>query len=113
MSGMIPALLLLAAIACFTQAQFNEAGQQCLCQRVRKGIMGKNEIKDIQIYQATAFCRKVEIVVTYKNGLRVCLDPELKIMKRAMAAFMKKQNNVKAKPTNSSSTPGSTLTTSN
>ncbi|XP_024139635.1 interleukin-8 [Oryzias melastigma] len=113
MSGMIQALLLLVAAACFTQAQFNEAGQQCLCQRVRNHIMGKNEIKDIQIYQATAFCSKIEIVVTYNNGLRVCLNPELRIMKKAMAAFMKRQNDVKSKPTKSSSTSGSTLTTSN
>lgn len=40
----------------------NETGQQCLCRRVRNAVGSKDEIKDIQIYPATIFCDKVEIV---------------------------------------------------
>ena len=39
-----------------------ESKQQCLCQRLRNGIPKKSEVKDIQIYPATMFCDKVEIM---------------------------------------------------
>lgn len=39
----------------------NESGQNCLCRNVRNDIT-KSNVKDIQIYPATIFCDRVEIV---------------------------------------------------
>uniref|UniRef100_A0A3P9N7J0 C-X-C motif chemokine 10-like n=1 Tax=Poecilia reticulata TaxID=8081 RepID=A0A3P9N7J0_POERE len=68
MSGIMKVFLLLAVAVCISKAQLNEPGQSCLCQRVRNGVFSKSDIRDIQIYPATIFCDKVEIVVTSANG---------------------------------------------
>ncbi|XP_074530778.1 platelet basic protein-like [Halichoeres trimaculatus] len=92
MSSIIKVFLLLAVMICISKAQLNEAGQQCLCQRVRRGITSKNDIKDIQIYKATVFCNRVEIVVTQNSGLRYCLDPNVRTVKKLVANMMARQN---------------------
>uniref|UniRef100_A0A1A7YQW6 Chemokine interleukin-8-like domain-containing protein n=1 Tax=Iconisemion striatum TaxID=60296 RepID=A0A1A7YQW6_9TELE len=109
MSAIIKVFLLLAVMACISKAQMNEPGQNCLCQRVRNGTMSKNEIKDIQIYHATVFCSKVEIVVTNHNGFRYCLNPEMKIVKRILSGIMKKPST--SKPTRVTSTTSSNPST--
>ncbi|XP_071313655.1 C-X-C motif chemokine 11-1-like [Trachinotus anak] len=86
MSGIIKVFLLLAVVVCISNAQ-RESGQQCLCQRVRNSIT-KSEIKDIQIYPATIFCDKVEIVVTASNA-RFCLNPKNKAVKNLLVNILK------------------------
>ncbi|XP_069576106.1 C-X-C motif chemokine 10-like [Brachyistius frenatus] len=83
MSSFIKVFLLLALMVCVSEAQ-RESGQHCLCERVRDGIGLKSGIKDIQIYSATIFCDRVEIVVTNNNG-RFCLNPNLKAIKKLLA----------------------------
>uniref|UniRef100_A0A8C2ZYC5 Chemokine interleukin-8-like domain-containing protein n=1 Tax=Cyclopterus lumpus TaxID=8103 RepID=A0A8C2ZYC5_CYCLU len=73
---------------------------QCLCQRVRNGIWSTNEIKDVQIYPATIFCDKVEIV-----GVRYCLNPELRAVQKLMASIMKRETSTTARPAEIPSTP--------
>ncbi|XP_047441271.1 C-X-C motif chemokine 10-like [Mugil cephalus] len=100
MSSMIKVFLLLAVMVCISKAQLNETGQQCLCHRVRNGIGRRSAIKDVQIYPATIFCNKVEIVVTMNSGLRYCLNPKLMAVKKLLTSIMK----------NTSTTAGSTNT---
>ncbi|KAM6924032.1 C-X-C motif chemokine 10-like [Xenentodon cancila] len=90
MSSIVQIFLLLVALVCFSEAQVNEAGQSCLCQNVRNGIRSKSSIKDIQIYPATIFCNRVEIVVSEKDGLRYCLNPELKAVRRIVTNIVGK-----------------------
>uniref|UniRef100_UPI0037E93E4D C-X-C motif chemokine 10-like n=1 Tax=Semicossyphus pulcher TaxID=241346 RepID=UPI0037E93E4D len=99
MSSIIKLFLLLAAMVCISKAQLNEAGQHCLCQRFRNQIRSKSEIKDIQIYPATSFCSKVEIVVTVNSGLRFCLNPATPAVKKLLTRIMKQ----KTSPTSTSS----------
>ncbi|KAM4555796.1 C-X-C motif chemokine 10-like [Odontesthes bonariensis] len=108
MSSIIKLFLLLAVVVCISAAQHGEAGQQCLCQRVRNRMILRSEIKDVQIYQATVFCDRVEIVITNKNGLRYCLNPELKAVKKILTEMMKKP---KTSTTFSPSTQSHTITT--
>uniref|UniRef100_A0A3B4YTC6 Chemokine interleukin-8-like domain-containing protein n=1 Tax=Stegastes partitus TaxID=144197 RepID=A0A3B4YTC6_9TELE len=112
MSGIMKVFLLLAVMFCISEAQLSEQGQQCLCHRVRNGIISKSAIKDIQIYQATIFCSRVEIVVTNINGYRYCLNPNQKAVRRLMDSIMK-QKVAAAKPTGLTSTVGSTSTARN
>ncbi|XP_041847152.1 C-X-C motif chemokine 6-like [Melanotaenia boesemani] len=107
MSIIIKGFLLLAIVVCISYAQVNEAGQQCLCQRVRNRMEKRSEIKDIQIYQATVFCTKVEIVVTNNNGLRYCLNPDLKAVKMIVTNILK---NKKIAATTSTGLTSSTST---
>ncbi|XP_059201948.1 C-X-C motif chemokine 9-like isoform X2 [Centropristis striata] len=87
MSSIIKVFLLLAVVVCLSSAQQDQS-DQCLCQRVRNKIISKSDMKDIQIYQATTFCTKVEIVVTNNNGFRYCLNPNLETVKKIMASII-------------------------
>ncbi|XP_042349765.1 C-X-C motif chemokine 11-like [Plectropomus leopardus] len=104
MSSIMKVFLLLAVMVCISKAQHRQTGQQCLCQRVRNKITSMSDIKDVQIYQATIFCDKVEIVVTNNNGLRYCLNPKLKAVQKLMASIMKPKTSTTVGPTEPSST---------
>uniref|UniRef100_A0A8C9YIC4 C-X-C motif chemokine 10-like n=1 Tax=Sander lucioperca TaxID=283035 RepID=A0A8C9YIC4_SANLU len=113
MSSFMKVFLLLAVMVCISKAQREQSlhqPEQCLCQRVRDRIASKTDIKDIQIYPATTYCNKVEIVVTNNSGLRYCLNPKLKAVQKLMASFMKPKTSTTARPTETTSTPGSTNT---
>ncbi|XP_063732806.1 C-X-C motif chemokine 10-like [Eleginops maclovinus] len=105
MSSIMKVFLLLAVIVCISEAQRYHSGG-CLCQRVRDKM--SRAVKDIQIYPATAFCDRVEIVVTDRRGLRFCLDPELKTVQRVMASIIKAQTT--ARQAELTTSPSSTNT---
>ncbi|XP_070693282.1 growth-regulated protein homolog [Pempheris klunzingeri] len=110
MSSIIKVFLLLAVMVCISKAQLHEPGQQCLCQRVR-GLLGlRSDIKEIQIYKATIFCNKVEILVTVNSGLRYCLNPQMKAVKKLVARIMTKQRASTASPVKLTPTPAATST---
>ncbi|KAK9517996.1 hypothetical protein VZT92_023325 [Zoarces viviparus] len=105
MSGIMKVFVLLAVMVCISEAQMDHtSGKQCLCQKMRDRITSKNEIKDIQIYSATIFCDKVEIVVTNNSGLRYCLNPKLKAVQKLMASIMKQKTSSTARPSELTST---------
>ncbi|XP_028445134.1 platelet basic protein-like [Perca flavescens] len=109
MSSFMKVFLLLAVMVCMSKQQEQRRGhhqsESCLCQRVRNGIGSKTDIKDIQIYPATIFCSKVEIVVTINSGLRYCVNPRLKAVQKLMASIMKQKTSTTARPTETTSTP--------
>ncbi|XP_031606931.2 C-X-C motif chemokine 10-like [Oreochromis aureus] len=111
MSTLIKVFLLLAVMVCISQAQLKQAGQQCLCHRVRNRLGMKSEIKDVQIYPATKSCNKVEIVVTLNSGLRYCLNPELKAVKRLVTNIMDKKQKTTSSPVEPSTAANIILTT--
>ncbi|XP_074505555.1 C-X-C motif chemokine 10-like [Sebastes fasciatus] len=111
MSNIMKVFLLLAVIVCISEAQRDDmSGEQCLCRRFKNRINGRNSVKDIQIYPATIFCDKVEIVVTANSGLRYCLNPKLKTVQKLMASIMKPKTSTTARPTEVTSASGSTDT---
>ncbi|XP_061582242.1 C-X-C motif chemokine 10-like [Cololabis saira] len=91
MSSMIRLFLLLAAVVFISEALLNEAGQRCFCQNVKNGFMSKDRIKDIQIYPATVFCDRVEIVVSETSGLRYCLNPKPKAVKKIVSGIISRR----------------------
>ncbi|AWP12165.1 Interleukin-8 like protein [Scophthalmus maximus] len=101
MSGIIKVCLLLAVMVCVSTAQHNESGQNCLCRNVRNDIT-KSNVKDIQIYPATIFCDRVEIVVTASSGLRYCLNPRVKKVRALLAKIMRSQKTTTTRPDSSS-----------
>ncbi|XP_074505559.1 C-X-C motif chemokine 10-like [Sebastes fasciatus] len=114
MSNIMKVFLLLAVIVCISEAQRDDmSGERCLCRRFKNRINGRNSVKDIQIYPATIFCDKVEIVVTANSGLRYCLNPKLKTVQKLMASIInnrKPKTSTTARPTEVTSASGSTDT---
>ncbi|KAL6117727.1 uncharacterized protein ACO6RY_15456 [Pungitius sinensis] len=107
MSGITKVFLLLAVMFCISEAQLDHSsGNQCVCANVQKGIQRGTKMKDIQIqiYPPTAFCDKVEIVVSNNNGRRYCLNPELKAMQKLIARMIKLAASDTTRPTNITST---------
>ncbi|XP_031713992.1 platelet basic protein-like [Anarrhichthys ocellatus] len=105
MSGIMKVFVLLAVMVCISEAQMGHtSGKQCLCQKMRDRITSKNDIKDIQVYSATIFCDKVEIVVSLNSGRRYCLNPKLEAVQKLMASIMKQGTSSTARPTKLTST---------
>ncbi|XP_053284798.1 alveolar macrophage chemotactic factor 2 isoform X1 [Pleuronectes platessa] len=94
MSGIMKVLLLLAAAVCISTAMINESGENCLCQHTRNGTDGM-DLKDLQIYPATIFCNKVEIVVTTGAGHRYCLNHRAKAVKAIVLQILRSRRSIK------------------
>ncbi|XP_036932721.1 C-X-C motif chemokine 6-like isoform X2 [Acanthopagrus latus] len=62
------------------------SGKQCLCSRVKR--LDTSDVKDVQIFQATVFCNRVEIVVTTNSGYRYCLDPKRRPVQQLVASII-------------------------
>ncbi|XP_049442008.1 C-X-C motif chemokine 11-like isoform X5 [Epinephelus fuscoguttatus] len=103
MSSIMKMFLLLAVMVCISEAQLHA---QCLCPRVRSRISSMTDIREVQIYEATIFCDRMEIVVTNNSGLRYCLNPNLKAVQKLLTA-MKPKTSTTARPTVHTSSTGS------
>ncbi|KAM8910753.1 uncharacterized protein AB9W97_006966 [Spinachia spinachia] len=108
MSGIMKVFLLLAVMFCFSEAQLDyQSGNQCLCAKVQRGFQYGTKMKDIQIqiYPQSAFCDKVEIVVSnIKTDRRYCLHPEFNAGKSVLASLTKLGTSTTTRPTRLSST---------
>ncbi|XP_031714032.1 platelet basic protein-like [Anarrhichthys ocellatus] len=105
MSGIMKVFVLLAVMVCISEAQMGHtSGKLCLCQKTRDRITSKNDIQDIQVYSATIFCDKVEIVVSLNSGRRYCLNPKKEAVQKLMAFIMKQGTSSTAGPTKLTST---------
>ncbi|KAG7518255.1 C-X-C motif chemokine 10-like [Solea senegalensis] len=116
MSGIINVFLLLAVLICISKAQLSKSAQNCQCLSVRDSIMKNSRQRDIQIYPATMFCNKVEIVVTTSNGRRYCLNPDKKAVQDLVLDMINKKTPTvrRAQSTSSpSSNPDSSSTAHN
>ncbi|XP_044194797.1 C-X-C motif chemokine 10-like [Thunnus albacares] len=108
MSSIVKVILLLAVMV--SVAQMDEGGR-CLCHSFVNLFHRESEIKDIQILPATPFCDRVEILVIKNNGLRFCLNPKLKAVKRLMDNILRKQRPSTTAQTTQLTTPVSTAST--
>ncbi|XP_077466057.1 uncharacterized protein LOC144082646 [Stigmatopora argus] len=75
MDSTLKVLFLLAVAVSVCAAQLSKS-QNCLCQGDATVPKSKFDIKDLTIYPATIFCKKVEIIVNTKNGSYFCLKPK-------------------------------------
>ncbi|XP_034451330.1 alveolar macrophage chemotactic factor [Hippoglossus hippoglossus] len=72
-------LLLLAALTlccCITSLHaFRRRG--CHCIRTTTEEVPAKCIKKIEVFAVSGQCRRTEILITRKNGYKVCVDPEV------------------------------------
>ncbi|XP_076021041.1 C-X-C motif chemokine 2-like [Genypterus blacodes] len=109
MSCIIKALLLLVVLVCLSAAQRHELGKRCICSSYRQRVFGRmSDLVDIQIYPASIFCDKLEIVITSKDRVQYCLDPSNIRVKRLLERIINKgRAATTARPTVPTSTPSS------
>ncbi|KAL0974017.1 hypothetical protein UPYG_G00214300 [Umbra pygmaea] len=82
--------LLLAVAVCITVAQ-RPVNQRCLCRRVRDNYLGlTRSVQDIQIYPPTPSCDRLEIIVSFHNGMQYCLNPKRKIVQNLLIQLTNK-----------------------
>ncbi|XP_028315901.1 C-X-C motif chemokine 10-like [Gouania willdenowi] len=92
MSRIINLCLLLAVVVCFCNAQLHSSKQQCLCRSVTNSLSKESPVKSLQLFQATNFCNKVEIVVTMENDERYCLNPKSNVFKKKLSFLLNKRS---------------------
>ncbi|XP_030221481.1 C-X-C motif chemokine 10 isoform X3 [Gadus morhua] len=74
MFSLIKVLLLLSLLASLSSAQRPQTSR-CLCSRFQRY---SGDAQRFDIYNPYAFCDKLEIVVTRKDGEKFCVNPNSK-----------------------------------
>ncbi|XP_048044294.1 complement factor H-like [Megalobrama amblycephala] len=72
---------------CYGQNQIHKG--RCLCPHGVSVVLVKN-IEKVEIIPPSPFCGKQEIIVTLKNGARVCMNPESKFTQNIIKALEKR-----------------------
>uniref|UniRef100_A0A3P9LUY3 Chemokine interleukin-8-like domain-containing protein n=1 Tax=Oryzias latipes TaxID=8090 RepID=A0A3P9LUY3_ORYLA len=92
-------ILLVCGVVC------NSAILKCQCLRTSKRVQ-PSLIKKVQEFPPRPYCSKLEIIVTLKNNVKVCLDPTHKFAKAVLQS-----RKVKSERQAEVRTMGSTTTT--
>ncbi|XP_059193806.1 interleukin-8 [Centropristis striata] len=86
-------LILLAALTlccCFASLQARPR-QSCMCLRTLSNPIPVRIIKDIKVVPISGHCRRVEMIVTRRNGSQVCVDPAAKWINDLLRNLQNKQ----------------------
>ncbi|XP_036269911.1 platelet factor 4-like isoform X1 [Pipistrellus kuhlii] len=83
-------LLLLQAVVAQVIAEPQEGGGdlQCLCVKTSTGVHPKH-IASMELIRAGLHCPNTQMIVTLKNGKKICLDPNTSVYKKIIKNFMK------------------------
>uniref|UniRef100_A0A4W6CPW4 Chemokine interleukin-8-like domain-containing protein n=1 Tax=Lates calcarifer TaxID=8187 RepID=A0A4W6CPW4_LATCA len=74
-------LLLLAALTlccCIATLHASPRNGWCSCIRMVPRVIPRGAIKKIEVMPISGRCRRTEIIVTRRDGYRVCVDPKAK-----------------------------------
>ncbi|XP_049741983.1 platelet basic protein [Elephas maximus indicus] len=85
-------LLLTALVPCTSQeTNYVEAELyaelRCMCVKTTSGVH-PSYINNLQVIRAGAHCDKVEVIVTLKDGKKICLDPEAPVIKKIVQKIL-------------------------
>ncbi|KAK5870720.1 hypothetical protein PBY51_003644 [Eleginops maclovinus] len=71
-----PLLLLSALMLCCCIASLHAfPRERCLCIRTTPSPIRVGVIRRIEVIPISGLCRRIEIIVTRKNGSKVCVNP--------------------------------------
>ncbi|XP_070820503.1 C-X-C motif chemokine 10 [Chaetodon trifascialis] len=103
-----PLLLLAALTLCCCIATLHAAPRQgCLCIRTTSNHVALRVIEKIEVFPISGRCRRTEIIITRRNGSKICVNPEANWVKNLLSNFQR--NNT----TSSSTAVPSTASTIN
>ncbi|GCC31583.1 hypothetical protein chiPu_0010043 [Chiloscyllium punctatum] len=57
---------------------------RCRCAAVISRFISPRKYQHIDIYPQGSFCRKVEVIITLKDGTKVCVNPKSNWVKRVI-----------------------------
>ncbi|XP_023270091.1 C-X-C motif chemokine 13 isoform X1 [Seriola lalandi dorsalis] len=83
-------LLLLAALTLCCCIMTIHASPRCKCIRTSSKIISLKAIMKIEVLPISGQCRWTEIIVTRKNGMKVCIDPSTPWIKQLLTNLQKK-----------------------
>ncbi|XP_041048711.1 interleukin-8-like [Carcharodon carcharias] len=62
----------------------------CKCVKVSSHFISPRRYQHIDIFPPSTFCRKVEIVITLKNMMKICVNPQTPWVKRVVGLLTEK-----------------------
>uniref|UniRef100_A0A3Q3GXY3 Interleukin-8-like n=1 Tax=Labrus bergylta TaxID=56723 RepID=A0A3Q3GXY3_9LABR len=89
-SGKVPILPSLTVLLFATLLLGSSPGSGCFCIRTTSAPIPVRVISRIEVIPASGHCRQIEIIVTRKNGSKVCADPNGKWGKFVIRILLKK-----------------------
>ncbi|XP_071368630.1 C-X-C motif chemokine 13-like isoform X2 [Centroberyx affinis] len=63
---------------------------RCRCRQTSATPIPQRSIKKLEFMPAGGHCRQVEIIVTRRNGMVVCVDPEAEWIKKILDLLLKR-----------------------
>ncbi|XP_034728824.1 interleukin-8 [Etheostoma cragini] len=94
-----PLLLLAALTFCFCIASLHA---RCICIQTISTPVPSRVIKKIEVIPISGHCRRTEIIVTRRNGSRVCVNPNVQWVNDLLRSF--RNTNVNSSATTVSTT---------
>ncbi|XP_073322264.1 alveolar macrophage chemotactic factor [Pagrus major] len=82
---MKPLLLLAALTLCIGTLHAFPRRQTCLCIGTIKNSVPLRVIKKVEVFPVSGHCRHAEVILTRKNGSKVCVDPEAEWFNKLMS----------------------------
>uniref|UniRef100_A0A8C2XBR1 Chemokine interleukin-8-like domain-containing protein n=1 Tax=Cyclopterus lumpus TaxID=8103 RepID=A0A8C2XBR1_CYCLU len=62
----------------------------CVCIRTRSSRVPLGVVRRIQLIPVSGLCRRTEVIVTRRNGSKVCVDPKEKWVNELLSNLAKK-----------------------
>ncbi|KAM9392401.1 alveolar macrophage chemotactic factor [Pholidichthys leucotaenia] len=82
-------VLLLTALCCCFTALHAFSWHGCRCLKTSSTQIPAQAVKKIEVTPASGHCRKTEILITRRNGLRVCIPPEAPWFPQLLSSLQK------------------------
>ncbi|KAM4049118.1 interleukin-8-like isoform 2-T2 [Anomaloglossus baeobatrachus] len=64
---------------------------QCIKSANLSKPIKKSQVRNMELFNSGPHCSKVEVIVTFKNGHKTCLNPEVKWVKRMIRKNLRKK----------------------
>ncbi|XP_067871862.1 alveolar macrophage chemotactic factor-like [Heterodontus francisci] len=99
--------LLLTIVICLASYGLcigNTTYSRCKCVSVITRFIQPKNFEHIDIFPQGSFCRKVEIVITMKNGKKICVSPQTQWVKKLVSLLTEKNEDTTQSNANNSST---------
>ncbi|XP_038647749.1 interleukin-8-like [Scyliorhinus canicula] len=72
----------------------SRTNSRCKCVSVHSRFISPKYYQHIDIFPKGSFCRRLEILITLKNGKYVCVNPQTQWVKRVISLLTETQNSL-------------------